>query len=135
MGEMDDTTLAAAWIVFAKRLDTAEAEHDGAGSSDSGDEYERAGDTVLMLPYDDPDRAYALCLEIAGRTDDPWVLGLMGAGPLETLIRADPRGVLDRLLHDVAGRPGLREALHHVWNSNLPEDLQRQLAALRGRTN
>jgi len=51
------------------------------------------------------------------------VLGIIGAGPLEDLLSADPYAVAQRIEVEALTNARLRYALWHLWQSNTPDDV------------
>jgi hypothetical protein len=83
---------------------------------------------LLDLAYSKPDRALELIVLITQRTNDPWHLSVLGAGPLENLLRENSTATLEAL--EKAPSSSLKQALSSVWTRDFPHDTKIRLAKL-----
>ncbi|MCH7227429.1 DUF6869 domain-containing protein [Haloferula sp. A504] len=56
-----------------------------------------ANDELLGLVWQDPERAWPIICLIVERKPPKWILGILGAGPLEDLLRAHGSRFIDRI--------------------------------------
>ena len=56
-----------------------------------------AVEEMVSLPYADPERAWRVILAVTERAPPDWVLAILGAGPLEDLLRAHGLDFIDRV--------------------------------------
>jgi hypothetical protein len=133
MTDLSDNDLAKSWVEFVRRLDpetgdlddTAYAELEGGG--------DWAVDLLLGYSLEDPEKAYRVILIIAGLSNDEWTLASAAAGPLETIIRINPREFIPRLAHDLTSNPNIGVLVNNLWLPDLSADLGRELDHLRGK--
>ena len=78
-----------------------------------------AVDAVINLAWDLPkdrsDFLWRFILEVTKQSDDPDILEMLGASPLEDLIRAHGVQYFDRIDSEAAANPGFKTALGNVW--------------------
>lgn len=69
------------------------------------------------LCYSDPKRALNIICEITELTDDDWLLHLLAAGPLETLLKFQPNSTKSRLdfLKLASKNPKLEKLQSYAW--------------------
>jgi hypothetical protein len=120
MNEVEISAFAANWITVQK------AEDPKLGNSrrrDDDSEYENIFELMRMSdPKEDWKQAIAICIEVARQSGDPWILEILGAGPLEDLLSNIGDPVLPSFLTAAQANPSFRQALRHVWpcqNANL----------------
>ena len=70
---------------------------------------------VILKSLDNVDGLWPFILEVASRTEDAWVLEMLGTGPLEDLIREHGEKYFDRVEEQYRRSPTFREALSKVW--------------------
>ena len=70
---------------------------------------------VIQLWLDDPHSLWPFILEAASQTNDHDALEMLGAGPLEDLIRALGEEYFDRIEEQYRRSASFREALSKVW--------------------
>jgi hypothetical protein len=80
---------------------------------------------LMDLAHDDWLTATAICEEIATQSDDPYVLGMLGAGPLEDLLEYHGTHVIEPFLKAAKTNPRFRQALRSVWECSDPEVWER----------
>jgi uncharacterized protein DUF6869 len=116
--------IAAAWIDYWER-------HREDNKLDDQDPAIWALDTMSDLEFHDPLRALEISFLIARTTQDPWVLVLLGAGPLESLLSEDPT-FFDAIASEASSSPQLVEALRSTWQNAMPDDVWRSVQRLAG---
>lgn len=82
---------------------------------DKGKENPPAIARVIRMWLDDPHSPWPFILEVASRTSDHEALEMLGAGPLEDLIRGLGVEYFDRIEEQYRRSPTFREALSKVW--------------------
>jgi hypothetical protein len=70
-----------------------------------------------------PEDAFEIIAAACEATSDPRILGLIGAGDLENLLRAYFLDFVDRIAAIAPTSPGLCEALGSVWLEG-PDEIQ-----------
>lgn len=114
-----NSEVAAAWIDYQSR--------DHARDEAPGDDHAWwAVEALMCLSDDDPRRALEICFGVAKTTRNPTVLAMLGAGPLEDLLSEDP-SPFDAVQHETGVSPALVEALRHVAQSTIPDDVWRRM--------
>jgi hypothetical protein len=83
---------------------------------------------LTAMTWSDWRRALTVCVEIARLSSDPWILEILGAGPLEDVQRKGGCEALRPLLTAARRNPAFRRALRHVWDGG---DLRAQLRFAR----
>lgn len=121
--------IAAGWIAFYASGDCA-AELRRAPFGDP-DAPVWAVDAVMDLEFEDPGRVLEIAFLIARRSDDPWVLSNLGAGPLESLLAEDPT-FLDACEAEARISPNLRLALRSVWPMNMTQETFARVLRIAG---
>jgi hypothetical protein len=120
-----DAEIASAWIDYEARPHSPDVE---AGEDDAW----WAVDAMMGLAGDDPLRALEICFLIARSSNDPKVLEMLGAGPLEDLLSEDPT-LFDAIFYESKSNNSLVTALRSMWQSTIPDHvwcaLQRLIAA------
>jgi len=106
-----DTEIAAAWISYQSR--------DHALPSEDDEDW-WAVDALMSLSADDPLRALETAFLIARGSNNPKVLEMLGASPIEDLVSEDPT-LLDAIAVEVRSNPNLRVALKSVWQGNIAD--------------
>lgn len=133
--DCDDDEIAAAWIAY--RL--AETTRGAAGAPaplslaplDDVDEQGWAIDALRDLQFDDPLRALEIAFEIARSSEDAWVLGCLGAGPIEALLSDDPT-LFDAIALESRSNPNLVTSLKSVWRCAMPDHTWAAVRRLAG---
>jgi hypothetical protein len=120
-----DAEIASAWIDYEARPHSPAEE---AGE----DKAWWAVDAMMGLSADDPLRALEICFLIARSSDDPKVLEMLGAGPLEDLVSEDPT-LVDAIFHESNSNNHLVTALKSMWQSTIPDHVWRELQRLIAR--
>jgi hypothetical protein len=82
---------------------------------EKGKENPPAIDRVIQMGLDDPHSLWPFILDVASQTDDQDTLEILGAGPLEDLIRDLGAEYFDRIEEQYRRSPTFREALSKVW--------------------
>jgi hypothetical protein len=77
---------------------------------------------MFGLELRNPLRALAIASLIARGSDDPRVLEILGAGPLEDLLSGNP-ALLDTVAQEAKSNPNFRAALRSIWQSTIPDDV------------
>jgi hypothetical protein len=72
---------------------------------------------VVQMWLDDPRSLWPFILDVASQTSDHDALEMLGAGPLEDLIRRLGVEYFDRIEEQYRRSPTFREALSKVWIS------------------
>jgi hypothetical protein len=85
---------------------------------------------VCHLCEQRPHEALALICRLAELADTSELVGNVGAGPLEDLLRAHGAAVIDELEARARGSATLRAALARVWVSDPTSELGRRLVRL-----
>lgn len=65
--------------------------------------------------------AWSLVLRLLAAAPTEWVITMIGCGPLEDLLDADPDRVADLVEQEAPRNPRLREALVHTWQQATPD--------------
>jgi hypothetical protein len=114
----DDATLVAAWL-----------QH----SQDHQDTHFWAWYRVNEIVNSDPQHGFALVLALADQASDE-VIGSVGAGPLEDLVRTFHEQVVPKLEQAAREHPRLVEALCRIWLSQgaVPAETEARLQKLTG---
>ncbi|WP_342107377.1 DUF6869 domain-containing protein [Methylobacterium sp. SI9] len=107
--------IAATWIDFQGRLHVS-PERMGEDRS------WWAVDAIMGLSEDNPFRALEICFAVARLSNDPKVLGALGAGPLEDIISENPN-VIDVVSQEATSNENLITALGSMWQSTIPDDV------------
>jgi len=118
--KIDVDRLADRWI--AERF---------ANESRAATNSETAEDLVLHLPYDSPDAAWAFVEQVFEKTSSVEILGLLGAGVLETLIEVDSANAVLRLRKLIENHPIAADVLHGVWQGDIPPSVWQEIIRLR----
>ena len=63
-----------------------------------------------------------LILHLLRQAPNDWVLCSIGAGPLEDLLNADPRRVVELIEDEAPRNLRLRKALAHTWQQDTPDE-------------
>jgi hypothetical protein len=132
MGELTPSDLAKAWIEFIRRLNPATGDIDDHSYAQLSDNTDWPVDRLIEYSIADPARAYDVILCIAAMSDDEWVLSSVAAGPLETIVRSNPREFVPRLADDATRNPNIRVIVRNMWFDSLPEEMKRELDHIRG---
>lgn len=119
-----DEEIAFAWIDFQARPH-APSEEPGE------DEDWWAVDAMMGLSGDDPVRALRICFVVARLSNDPKVLEMLGAGPLEDLLSDDPT-IFDLVAQETKLNDRLVTALRSTWQSTIPDQVWFSLQRLVG---
>lgn len=61
-----------------------------------------ANEEMMVMPHEDPERAWHIILAIIERDPPIWVLSILGAGPMEDLLRAHGVDFIDRIEQEAA---------------------------------
>jgi hypothetical protein len=88
-----------------------------------------AVDALSCLLDDDPLRALEITFLVGRRSDNPKVLEILGASPIEDLLTEDPT-LLDAVAIEVRSNESLRVALRSVWQGAMPDEVWARLQAL-----
>jgi len=126
MDQSEIRKLASDWIAYEKKHEPER----GTTREERLDEV--AFEIVLKLMElvdDDWINALAICAEIARQSNDPWILEILGAGPLEDLLERGHE-VLQPFLAEAKANPSFRQALRHIWPRS-DADLWRRFEAVR----
>jgi|GEM_PF-4289683 len=86
-----DAELADAYIIAS-----------GVTNDDSGN---WATAEMMAMPYQDPERAWRIILEVIERNPPMWVLSILGAGPMEDLLKAHGLDFIDRVEQEAMRNP------------------------------
>lgn len=78
-------------------------------------------DAFLLLPSEDPERAWSLILALVDQGDGE-ALGYIGAGPLEHLVVAHAPAFIDRIERQAARDPKFKETLASAWLNSWHQD-------------
>jgi len=82
---------------------------------------------------EEPQRAFDIILDLIRRGPSKEVLGQIGAGPLEELISANGREIIDRLEAEAVRNPDLADLLNGVYRLDTPDDVWRRVVKISGR--
>ncbi len=74
-----------------------------------------AWDQVDAEGFHDPIEKWRQILALLAAAPDDWQIGLLGAGPLEDLLRYHTAAVVDLVEAEVLTNARLRLAIQHVW--------------------
>lgn len=107
---LDLASLAAAWIRINSWSTLLRARDDIASD---------LFDHQTLLVEEAPERALALIAEIARRTDDPRLIGLLGAGILEDLLPTEEGPLLDAIEREAEANETFRIALCGAYLSGV----------------
>jgi hypothetical protein len=132
--ELDRVALARAWIEFIATLNPDSGSISEPEYAALACDEDWAVDLLSRYAESDPEGAYQVILEIVSISQDPWILTNIGAGPLETILWRHAPEFVPRLTRDAVEFPILRALPPHVWISEMPEHLRRELDALAGST-
>jgi hypothetical protein len=113
---------AREWIAFQKTQQTQDAAFDDPA-------FEIAF-RLSRMAVDAKEPATAICVEISNRSDDPWILEILGAGTLEDILRSHGHDVLPEFLAAAKANPNFRQALRHIWPRE-DENVWRRFLAVR----
>jgi hypothetical protein len=108
--------LARAWIEQSCRLD-----------KDRDSNWSALGDYERELRDDDPDRLFAMILEVLRIERHPLVLSYLAAGPLEDLVSMD---TIERIEREAAASEAFCALLGGVWYSRAEPELKARLDAI-----
>lgn len=122
-----DTDIAQSWTAHYTRNGPPQSEQDIGIHPDDPDFW--ATETLMDLQFDDPVRALEIVFLIARDADDDWVLENLGAGPLESLLAADPT-FLDAVALEMRSSPRLKGALQCVWQNTMSDETWAQVQRL-----
>jgi hypothetical protein len=114
---------ARAWIVSQEKWEKLD------GLSDDDPDMEIVYD-LMRLTEDDWEVATAICVEVAKQSADPMILEILGASPLEDILRAHHDKVLPAFLKAAKENENFRTALGHVWQV-CPPDAWMKFARIR----
>lgn len=96
-----------------ERID-AYIEYDASGAGDWPVERVEDFGEIIDCHRDDPDKALAYVVLAASRTDDEGFLGMMGAGPLEDILRDPSPELIERLVAEA------RKSARFRWLLSIP---------------
>jgi hypothetical protein len=132
---LDTERLARLWLEEAT-LAEGEAGPAESESEDSEADWEwvTAGERLRRLVDEDRDTAWRVILRLIELADDP-LLGRVGAGPLEDLLRGHGSEFIAKVERLAAVDTRFREALRSVWGwATMSEDLLVRISRAAGRT-
>jgi len=130
-----DEAIAIGWIDWAKRTNPEtgdlreRADKNRARAADD----DWASMRLIHIGFDDPGRALRIAIDICHRSDDEWVLCLVGCGPFEDALVGMGRLALDILQIGAAKNDDIWYALEHTWQNLMPDDIWLELQRLLGR--
>lgn len=125
MGPSDDEIVRFATEWIAETIRGQERTHAGDGVF---------ADQFIGFQAERPDVAFTIALKIAELSDHPWIVEVLGAGALETILHEKKETVLPA--YEQAGRrlTSFRDALDCVWSQGSEEqDYWIRFEALRER--
>ena len=95
-----------------------------------------AAEEMMAMPYQDPERAWRIILEVIERDPPMWVLSVLGAGPMEDLLRAHGLDFIDRVEQEAVGNPSFfNNVLARVYPiACQPKLVADRIKALYGKT-
>jgi hypothetical protein len=94
-------------------------------------EWSRDDEALYAILHSEPDRALAVILAAMQLTDDPRVLGGLGAGPLEDFLGVHGKAYVDVLRTLALEHRRLREVLDGVWQGAMSKDVWRRIETLK----
>ncbi|MGO9134197.1 MAG: DUF6869 domain-containing protein [Methylovirgula sp.] len=106
--------LAGRWITFQKTTDPRFGDRKSKANEDNPEH--RVALSLIDQTLRDWPSALAVCIEVAVESDDPWILEILGAGPLEDLLENHGDTVLNHFLAAAKDNPNFRQALYHIWS-------------------
>jgi hypothetical protein len=115
---MSVPALARAWVEQYSKSDR-----------DRDDNFFALMDFERELREEDPDRAIDVIVEILKLENNPVLLSMLAAGPLEDVISMR---TIDRIEREAAANKRFRDLLGGVWYFRAPEELKARLDALIG---
>lgn len=93
------------------------------------DKLDEPAQMLLDIVHSDSPTAFEFIAAVLEISDDEWVLANLGAGPIETLLYADPVGALERL-RKLPSSPRLASALRNVYGFDLPPSVERAVISM-----
>ncbi len=127
--------IATAWIDWAIKTNREtgnlrdQADQDRA--REAGEDW--AAGRLIDMNFTDPQRALKIAIDIATRSNDQWVLCLLGCGPFEDALATMGRPALEILKNEAEKNDDIFYALEHTWQNAMPDELWRELQYLLGR--
>jgi Family of unknown function (DUF6869) len=86
---------------------------------------------LSTLIHENPDLALSILFAIMQLTDDPKLLGSLGAGPMEDFLGIHSQTYIDTI-HTLALRERrLREVLDNVWQGSMPKSVWHRIEILK----
>ena len=119
--------IARAWVWEKKTYEHTDMPQDKYEDAASGT------DLVMDLLYHAPESALAVIDSVVEQSEGhEWVLSMLGAGPIEDLLRSEEFGdrFHDAFVERVRASPNYRRAVQSVWapSTPLPEELEELVA-------
>jgi hypothetical protein len=121
-----------AWQHFAGIKEQAEAWiTKPAGEWTDEDEQLYALFDSLDVVTIDPGKALSVLFAITQLTDDPGIVGMLGAGPMEDFLARHGETYVD-VIHALALKHRcLREVLENVWEGSMPKNVWHRIEILK----
>lgn len=88
---------------------------------------------LLRMAEEDPAEALAIIVELMKRATSENAIGQLTAGPLERLVSANGRAVIDSLEATAERQPRLRRMLAGIYRIDVPDDVWRRIVSISGR--
>jgi len=76
---------------------------------------------LMLLANENWEVATTICIEIAKQSEDPMILEILGASPIEDILRDHGDKVLPSFLEAAKVNPRFRMALGYVWDVCSPD--------------
>jgi hypothetical protein len=117
MGSFNRESLIEAWLQFVE-----------------GDERQLwAMVELLELAETDPQETLAIILDIIDRAPSEYAIGQLTAGPLERLVSANGRQIIDSIETASSTVPQLSHMLQGIYRINVPQDVWERVVAISAR--
>ena len=84
---------------------------------------------LINLPHEDPERAWAIILEILQRQPPEEALGLLAAGPLEDLLSEHGPAFIERVEARARDDPAFKDLLRGVWRLSMSDEIWARVQA------
>lgn len=84
------------------------------------------------LTRKEPELCWAAILAIVDADSSDHILSNIGAGPLEDLLVAHGKLLIDRVEEQAKKQPSFRRALYGVWQNDMPDDIWARVQAAAG---
>jgi len=84
-----------------------------------------------ILSVSSPDECWDIIMDILERSNDPWVLENLAAGPLENLFAIYPEETLVKLEETISNNRKLKKLLAGVWQNLIPLKTWQRIQQLR----